>query len=77
METRQTVLPLTDKGAPLAAGLAVRTSQTMPGRLKVTFLLPTEHGLRFRLPDGTTQQADLDIEAAAVAVCPEFRLEMG
>lgn len=76
MPTTRPVAPLvTTKGQPLLLTLAARQSETVPHRLKVTLVATTEHGVMVRDPE-SGKRSVLKSRGDAVALCPEFRLEM-
>lgn len=79
METTRPVAITTDRnGVPLEAVLTIRTSETMPGRLKVCLVMPVTNGLGAMTNDGDVEVAAVPSEniPEQIAMGPEFRLEM-
>lgn len=79
METTRPVVITTDRnGVPLEGHLTIRTSETMPGRLKVCLVMPVTNGLGAMTGDGDVEVADVPQDAIPdeIAMGPEFRLEM-
>jgi len=77
MSTRPLALLTNEDGTPKLAELSLRASQSMPGRMKVTFTANVENGLAVRKPDGDLQTMAIpDGASGSFAFCDEFRLEM-